>query len=345
MVNGTLRILRSGSQEFPPRSQSQVPDILWLPVRRSDRAKINSRPGFWGYDRHRVSTIFTGYPPPPRIFGVIGLAWHEYTRHTCVFYITLVDSTAWNIFPSGAGVRDVDTILSILQNIFANWIYDVLFLAGGGALLGYLKAKKLDFTPIVLYVMAGVTCVAIVLFTLTGRPLLSRPLQQSTPDNVEANIKAWSDDLGFAVAKAQAVPPGASFALLVTLASGNPIVVARINQMPNYVQLSCGLVLSPEHHAAMAKLSKGQADAVKQEVILELALSRMGYTTMEQQGNSQLQSIVLSKSIPIADLAEPGFLGYMNEMDSAVSLARAATILALKHNGQLQDVPTVVTQH
>src|ERR1700716_2877495 len=53
------------ARNFRRDTDPQVPDILWLPVGRSDRAKINSRRGYAGYDRHRVSTIFRGYPPSP----------------------------------------------------------------------------------------------------------------------------------------------------------------------------------------------------------------------------------------------------------------------------------------
>src|ERR1700737_2920716 len=67
MVN--LKFADLVARNFCRDTGPQAPDILWFPVPRSYRAKINCRPGCGGYDRQRVSTIFEGTPLPPNLWS------------------------------------------------------------------------------------------------------------------------------------------------------------------------------------------------------------------------------------------------------------------------------------
>jgi hypothetical protein len=101
----------------------------------------------------------------------------------------------------------------------------------------------------------------------------------------------------------------------------------------------CPIKLSPEHLAILDKLTKDQADAVTQQVVLELGRSRIGYSMMTELGHPVggpaktlvlQQTIILMNPVPIEnDLTEDAFAQHINEIDSAISVVRAATALAL----------------
>lgn len=94
------------------------------------------------------------------------------------------------------------------------------------------------------------------------------------------------------------------------------------------------MILSPEHQAILSKLTKEQAADVTEEVTLELARSKIGYT-ITGPPPGQMQTVLLQRSVPITSgLTEATFGGYLDEMDSAISLVRLATTLALAHNSQ-----------
>jgi hypothetical protein len=172
---------------------------------------------------------------------------------------------------------------------------------------------------------------------------------ETTTENVENNVRKWADSLGVGVTKmsAQGLPiQNAYFSLVLTLQNGNPLWVYRTKEKPGYLQIMCPITLAPEHLAILDKLTKDQADVVTQEVLLELARSNFGYQMMTSLGPPAggsaktpptilQQTIILIKSVPIGNgLTEATFVQNTNEVDSAISLVRAATALALGHYHQ-----------
>ena len=219
----------------------------------------------------------------------------------------------------------------VLQGLFSNLVWWIIIVVGGG-LLALLKVKWPRIAGPALYGLLGVACLATVCFVAVGRPLLSKEQPQTTTENVDANIRAWADSLGMGVTRFQL--PDAYFALGITLKNGNQVVIGRVKERPSYLEIQSSLILSPEHQAILSKLTKEQAADVTEEVTLELARSKIGYT-ITGPPPGQMQTVLLQRSVPITSgLTEATFGGYLDEMDSAISLVRLATTLALAHNSQ-----------
>ncbi len=150
--------------------------------------------------------------------------------------------------------------------------------------------------------------------------------------------------LGYAfqlgVTKLQPDPDG-DFGLAIALKGGNSLEIHKLKQSPAYLQIQSQLVLSPEHQKTLAKLTEEQSAFVTEELSLELARSKIGFTIVGPpvQGEPQIQLVVLMKGVPISGLTESTFAGYMDEMDSAIKLSRTTTALLLDH-GPLRDTAT-----
>ena len=197
---------------------------------------------------------------------------------------------------------------------------------------------------------------AVLWVATTGYVPFSKRQPQTTADNIEANVRKWADSLGLGITRMpqQSLPTGQRlyFGIVVTLTNKNPLSVFRSEEKPGYLQIQCPLVLSPEHLAMLDKLTKDEADAATQEVLLELARTKVGFTMATatgplQQGGAEpattqpivlQQTIILMKGVPIGnDLTEATFAQYLNEIDSAVLLVRASTALTLQRYSRLHD--------
>ena len=150
----------------------------------------------------------------------------------------------------------------IVSNMF--WVALTVII---GIIWGWLRHKNVSWLPVLAYGLAGCAFTAVIIYTMIGRSLLSTQQPQTTPENVEANLRAWSDDARLGVTRAPTAQ-GMYFALAVTLQNGNKIIVGRANERPNDIQVQSALVLAPEQQAALAKLTKEQADDVTAEITL-----------------------------------------------------------------------------
>jgi hypothetical protein len=240
----------------------------------------------------------------------------------------------------------------LLQNLVSAFLWEILLLVGVGTILGVLKAKWPNLAAKVLYGVIGATCVAVILFTFTGHSILAHQQSPTTPENIEANVRKWADSLGLGITRLPQSIPGQEiyFGVTVTLGNGNQLTVFRNKDKSGYLQIQCPLVLAPEHLAILNKLTKDEASSATQEVLLELARTKVGFQIMTASGQPIIpsgaltaqpivlqQAIVLMEGVPIADLTEATFAQHIDEIDSAIALVRASTALTLQRYSREHD--------
>ncbi len=220
------------------------------------------------------------------------------------------------------------------QGILTSIVATVLW-AVGATMLTWIKHKWPKYGDLALYWVASAACLAVIVFATTGYRPFAKPRLQVTPENIESNVKLWSEDLGLAFTKGNI--PDTYFALSLTTRTGTPIQVTRATkEKPSYLQFVTTLAFSPEHQAVMGTLTKDQIDTVMQEIALELAKTRVGSAiatmNMPQTGTNVVGQtmVVLQKAAPIAELNEARFSDYIDDMEFTASLTRSATSLALR---------------
>ena len=227
----------------------------------------------------------------------------------------------------------------LVQAIIANWIWELLVI-GTGIAIGWLRHKNVSWLPVLFYGFAGSVLMSVLIFTLLGRAILSRQQPEATPENVEKNIRAWSDAFQLGVTRLPA-DQTIEFGLVITAKSGNPIEIRKTKQT-TYLQLQSNLVLSPEHKEMLAKLNPEQSEWITEQLSLELARSKIGFTILGPRARNEqpeMQIVVLSKGVPIYGLTEMRFAEYLDEMDSAIKLSKTTTALMFDH-GPLHDLMT-----
>lgn len=215
---------------------------------------------------------------------------------------------------------------SFWQGIFQNLVATVIVI-GGGAVLAVLRATHSYWAEPALYGFLAMTALAVLIFALTGRPLLSKKLPQTTVDNVEDNIRTWLDYFGLGVKKV--VDPETHFLFLVTPRSGLGMYIARFKSRDRYIAFGANIDIAPEHQVILKALPKEKSGRIAEELSLELAKTGVGYhLTVETDGT--LTKISLQRNTPItSNLTQDAFIGYVDQLESNGHVAVEAVRLAL----------------
>jgi hypothetical protein len=196
-----------------------------------------------------------------------------------------------------------------------------------GIALGIIKVKWPSVGNPALYAVVSMALLSVIYFAFTGRGVLSREAPKTTPKNVETNIRTWLDAFGLSVKKES--DPLFIFLYTITLRNDTPIAVGRPKDTDHYLVFRADLSLSPEHVTMVNQLDQEHSAMMIRELNLELARAKIGYALI----GPPLKLIRMVKQVPITStLNEHVFATLLNEMDSTVSLAREATVLAIAHN-------------
>ena len=149
------------------------------------------------------------------------------------------------------------------QALISNVVWELLGMIGLGVVLAFVKKKLPEHAAAIGYAIFGITCGAILIMTSTGHGIFVKTPSEVTAENVEENVRKWSDNAGFGITKmsSQTVGKDIYFGFVLTLADGNPITVFRGKEKSGFIQIQIPLVLSQEHLAMLGKLSKNQADS------------------------------------------------------------------------------------
>lgn len=224
-----------------------------------------------------------------------------------------------------------ESIRSILEGIFGTFLYDLLFASLVGTLLAYLRAKKEKWAAPALYGLSGFAAVFVIAFVFVGHSLLFKEQPRTTPENVEANIKAWSDSFNLGV---QSFPiPNNYFYLAVTLHSGQKVAIMRPKERDQYLKFEGIWAMSPDDMAAIRKLPKPQQFRLQDAVSLELSRAKIGFGFT----GDPIETIRLMRWVPITEsLTKDTFIGYMDELDIDLIMAREAVIMIIDPTGELK---------
>jgi hypothetical protein len=213
-----------------------------------------------------------------------------------------------------------ESIRSILEAIFGSLLYDLLLASFVAAMLATLRATKEKWAAPALYGLSGFAAVLLIAFTFVGRGLFSKEQPRTTPENVEANVKAWADSLGYGIQRIQ--DPQYHFLLVTSIFDGAKIMVGRKKGTENYLVFKTDVLIPSEYEAIISKLSQEQKVRIAQEAALELAKLKIGFQFTPNPSHSFLGDITLSKGVPITSiLTEDTFDGHLMDLDNAAIVA------------------------
>jgi hypothetical protein len=216
------------------------------------------------------------------------------------------------------------------QALVSQLAWEILCMLGMGALLTLLKRKWPEYANSVLFGLVGATCVAVLWFTFTGKAFLAKAQPETTPENIDANIRSWADALGIGIQR-QPTTPQTYFTYLITLRNGTQIVVARPMTDPGRLQFTESIFATPLLKDMMAKLSNEQASTATVELELELARLNIGVQALTQSLHPTAIGLIKNARIT-ATFDKDMFQDYLDEMDTSRVVCETAWTLAIEHN-------------
>jgi hypothetical protein len=207
--------------------------------------------------------------------------------------------------------------------------WDWVLVPLGGALLAYLKKKHPDWAGTLVYGLGGAAFIAIILFTAVGRPVFSKPLQKTTPENLEANIRIWAADAEYSIAPGPA-DAAAVFRLVLRLDDGKTLDLVRMKAAgrDKYLVISASLTLEQSQRKELSALSDLEQKLLADDLTIELAKYKNGFVL----SGPPLNTWNIEKRVPItAALNEESFIDAVTEIDSEIVVSgrlcdKAATI-------------------
>ena len=210
------------------------------------------------------------------------------------------------------------------QSIVSNWLADGI-VVGAGALLTFLKFKKPAWLNALMYGLAGSALVAVIFVCLVGLTAIPRGEDETTAKNVEGRIRAWADTFGMATKKDSR--DDSFFVIILTLHSGTGVIIRRPKSRERYIEFDTNIAVSPEHEQIIKNLSEEQSQRIFEEVVLELARSKIGYSV----SGPPISNMFLVKAVPVANLTEESFANDLDDIDSAQGLSIMAFRLAIEN--------------
>jgi hypothetical protein len=237
---------------------------------------------------------------------------------------------------------------SVWEGVLAHGIYGLLIL-GGGAALAVLKLRWPQYADVVRNAFVGMASIALILFALMGRGILSKRPPEITPESLQDSVRKWADDAGLGISKMPPMGEDVFFGLLLTLKSGNQVTVFRGKEKPGFLQIQTPLSMSQEHLQMLSKLSKEEADDAMEEIILEMNRSRIGWIMQTATTPPILsgtpattrpaifgQVIIVTRPVAISDdLSEAAFIAHIDQIDSDIGIVRGITDLTLKRYSRI----------
>lgn len=225
-----------------------------------------------------------------------------------------------------------------IEGLLEHWVAELLLLAGA-AILTLLRKYKADLAPLVAYGLGGATCVAVIIFTVTGHSLFSPA--PTNPENIEANLEKWVANFGYGIQNVQPPTPGADFAYLVTPPTGVPVMIFREKKSrPGYLQLIATLQIAPQHSAILRKITPEQASSVVTATEAEVLRHKMAFALPGGDAN-HVQSITINKSLVIDGLTQATFGDGLDDLESTITLTGNNFVTALQ---PYQEVPNPIVK-
>lgn len=225
----------------------------------------------------------------------------------------------------------MDFVWNVLSNVVAG-----LLILGGGAMIGWLKFRGREIASPLLYGVVGAAALALAWTNFVGSPVFSKYHQKTNEDNIESQMKSWTDEFGIGLTKQVPIPDGVYFAYVLLPTSGHPMTIIR-SKTNKYLQFQAQVAMAPDITARLTKLKPQQAQKFMNELLLTMNANRIGFQTI----GAPIQMILIIKPTPLnSSLTEESFLDTVNLIDSQVGVVQNEVPIAIEdaeREGPLQN--------
>ena len=229
------------------------------------------------------------------------------------------------------------SVRPVSENIVASILYALLILAGG-TVLAVLKSIAPNLFSYVLWGLVGSALTAVIVAAWIIFKRIPKLPPETTPENIEANIRRWLDSFQLSVKKVD--DENAIFTLVATTDSDMKIAITRLKAFDRYVLLQSAINIAPEDKVRFDALSLDERGRFAASLTVELARSGLGFQMKLDQN-----IITLDRRVPITSgLTEVSFMEALDHLDrSKIGIHRTLILMLidLKDKQQALIAPAI----
>jgi hypothetical protein len=180
-----------------------------------------------------------------------------------------------------------------------------------------------------LYGMIGYALISTIIVVFWGIRALRFRQPEVSANNLETTIRRWLD--GLDLGSKSASDPTWNFGLLTALPGGESIHIIHMKEHPGFIAFQANLAICAEHQAILKAMPVAYFEKLAQEVVLGVFLANMALAI-----RTRLNGVAFFSQIAITtDLTEDALLKHLNDMESAIILARKAILLGVERAPRL----------
>jgi len=146
--------------------------------------------------------------------------------------------------------------------------------------------------------------------------------------NVQPALCRWLEDSGL---RTKIVcDPAWEFGLLTTMSDGEPIYIVQMKEHRRFITFQANLAIPAEQQAILKAMPSAYFEKLAQEVVLKVFLAKMVLAI-----RTRLSEVSLFSQVAINDLTEDAFFKHLDDLDSAILLARSMVLQAVERAPRL----------
>lgn len=180
-----------------------------------------------------------------------------------------------------------------LAALFDSLVASAVWSSLAGVAMIALNRLGPSWTHSIIYGLLTSLLVFLILLTWRVLKILPPSSDRTTADNIEMKLRSWLDRTQLTVQNSPT--PETLFRLIVTTDAGRKVIVGRPKEgKPDYLHFRAEITTTEADRKELGLLSEGERNQLMNELKLELARARVGYS-----GLTSLDGLVIFKSIPI----------------------------------------------
>jgi hypothetical protein len=120
------------------------------------------------------------------------------------------------------------------------------------------------------------------------------------------------------------------FGLLTTMSDGEPIYIVQMKEHRRFITFQANLAIPAEQQAILKAMPGAYFEKLAQDVVLKVFLAKMVLAI-----RTRLSEVSLFTQLAINDLTEDAFFKHLDDIDSAILLARSMVLQAVERAPRL----------
>src|SRR5580658_10376040 len=185
------------------------------------------------------------------------------------------------------------------------------------------REEELSWWSIFLYGMIAYALLSAIVVGFWGMRAIRFKQFDVAGGNLQPALCRWLEEAGL---RTKIICDAAwEFGLLTTMSDGEPIYIVQMKEHRRFITFQANLAIPAEQQAILKAMPGAYFEKLAQDVVLKVFLAKMVLAI-----RTRLSEVSLFTQLAINDLTEDAFFKHLDDIDSAILLARSMVLQAVE---------------